>query len=131
MILLERITDLCVTHCTSDMTDVCLFVLSQGDYMALWRLLAHSLFASPSHVLYVQTHAAWLEEPQEMTTFDAGKEEPLLKGVADSDSQEKQGMLYEAAEPSLQQSDVRLPAGKVVDSKEEPQANELGKLNEV
>lgn len=66
-----------------------------------------------------------------MTTFDAGKDEPLLKGVADSDSQEKQGMLYEAAEPSLQQSDVKLPAGKVVDSKEEPQANELGKLNEV
>lgn len=82
-------------------------------------------------LLPVQKHAAWLEEPQEMTTFDAGKDEPLLKDVRDTDKLDRQDMPGKGVEQSKQALEKGMPAAKTLDSVQETQLKDTDKLNQV
>ena len=52
----------------------------------------------------MQRHAAWLDEPQEMKTFDVGKDEPLLMETTE-DVKQQQKQNSEPSSAALQAAD--------------------------
>ncbi len=72
--------------------------------MALWSL---------------QEHEAWLDEPQEMTTFESSKTVPLLEESKDGKQVDNQKSAKDAA------SNYTKAAGSVDDKKEADKLNQV------
>ena len=77
---------------------------------------------------YLQEHEAWLEEPQELATFDVSKTDPLLEDTKDSKNPD-----LSSGDRSVKGGTAGYKEGKrsIDVNDEQKAAHKLDKLNEV